>query len=317
MRYNDEPGVQSEPTRHIRERLMTGASHYLIPHHIPVFMTTEIVFDEHQHPFIVSVNSHAPRHWDAIAQEAERGTTALTNMQNIAEAVQSRVDGDRTIRIISNDTELSQYAHLERGLRAAGISAQRCSIKEIASTPETRQKHVALHLPLLLGTKGNRKAALDRTTFVIEPFAYLSSQFLFSMLTDPHYQKAVEEHILQGGGSFESLRAYLPKTIALSDAKRQHLPGSYLIKRALPLSSQRTLGTYGSLNPYELNRHRETSIAQEAIAPSNVYVPQYGTGPFRCITVSYGGEILAMLGIIRLPANGSPARDVSIKITAG
>lgn len=301
----------------IRKQLLTGISSDLLPKHIPSFLTTEIVFDAEHHPYVVSVNGHSTRHWDVIAQEAQSGTTALTTVSHLIEAIRSRADDRQPIRILTDPSGSPRLQFLENQLNEAGISVLRYSIKDAAvwTLDPSAPKQTILDLPMLQGTKGNRKAVLANATVILEPFTHLSSQFLFSILTDPTYREFVSNRILHGA-STDHLGGYLPRTVSLNEGMQRADPTD-LIKRGLPLSSQRTLGSKESFNPTELERHRHTYVAQQKIAPKTAYVPNHGIGPFRCIVVSYGGIVVAAVGIVRLFADDSPERDITMKIAIG
>lgn len=314
---NEIPDAQQHRAKQIRSSLLAGFSHDLLPRHIPVFMTTETIFDAQHRPYIVSINCHAPRHWDTLARETETGETALTTMQHVIDAIKCRTDDVRPVKIITDSSRRSRFPHLENRIHQAGLDTYSCTMKEAASPQEQiATKQLILDLPLLQGTKGDRKSILKDSSIIIEPFAHLSSQSVLAILTDPEHRDFIEEHLLHGG-SLGHLRAYLPDTVPLAHAGIRRIEDSYVVKNALPLSSQRTLGRFGQINPGELRRQRHAGIAQEAIESNRILVPTYGTGPFRCISISYGGNLLAAFGIVRIPANGIPAHDISVKIMAG
>lgn len=308
------PNEEQEIAEQIRSTLLVGSSHHLLPRHTPVFMTAETVFDADDHPYIVSINCHAPRHWDILAHETRSGETALTTMRNIIEVIRSRTHDGRAIKTITDPNGRSRFPNLEHALNQAGLKTDPCTIKEAASDQHTNIKQLVLDLPLLQGTKKDRKSILDHSSIIIEPFAHLSSQSVLAVLTDPRYHDFISEWILHGS-SPDHLRTYLPDTIPLGQSRP--IENSYIVKHASPLSSQRTLGRYGQISREELERQRHAGIAQQAITPKQVHVPAHGIGPFRCISVSYAGHLIAAFGVVRMPANGSPSHDISVKISVG
>lgn len=311
----------------MRNQILTGVpciDH--APNHIPVFMTTEIVLgqrkradneykDADAHPYIVSINAHSIRHWELIARQAAYHTTEITNPKEILDAIESRIDQDYAITTIRERQQRDPHPNLTNAIERRGYEMRHQDTYEVMDMIRQKKAVHLLDLPMLEGTKGRRSSIKKKARIVVEPFVHLSSQFLIALLSNAEnepIQDILMSGLLFNGASPLSIRQYLPKTYRLH---QKGIPLDYIVKRALPLAAQRSQGTYGNLPSSEIARHANTSVAQEPIVSIAREMPgSHKPCPLRLIFVSYGGLIKAGVAVVRLPANGSPERDVTVSI---
>lgn len=299
----------------VRSELRIGIPDILVDMtDIPVFLTTEIVFDADRHPYIVSINAHSARHWDAIVRHTEG--------RALIQAIRERSVSNQLI-IIKRPYGEHPYPALARALTDAGMTTTAQTMKEVADQAETyatqkdgmASKPCILELPMTQGNTPTRRLIQRNADIVLQPFTHLSSQHILALLSHPRHSAVRDALIVKYPfciTDLAELRAVIPETLPLS---AKGIPRNYLIKKAGPLTTQRVRKTYGSYTAEEIAASTATSVAQRPIQPLIVLFPHERIScPFRIIATSYGGRLLDMIGVAQTPTNGHPAQNLAVNI---
>lgn len=300
----------------IRDLLCADAPKPLVePLGTPLFLTTEIILDEDRDPYIVSVDAHSARHWENLIAFDER------NAKDLVEAIWDQLHG-RPLMIIVEARVCRCYPTLSTVLQEEGATvirrnmreAARLAEKALAQPDEPHAQPCIIEYPFMRGKKRQRRAIAKGADAIIQPFVHLSDQRILALLSRP-MPEGVRDTIAideESCSDLDRVRTSIPDTRIVS--ADEEIPENYVIKFASPLTSQRVLGTVGEIRPAYLSILARKTVAQQAVPCKKMHVHGHGDCPLRLIVASYGGSILSMIGIARIPANGQPSRDLAVRI---
>jgi hypothetical protein len=259
------------------------------------------------------MNAHSARHWDVMTTLSRPDPASITSTERLVDAINQRFRG-RDIVIIG-DADRTGYPHLTSALHRYGIQTMHQSFDE-TDRQSTKTWQCVFELPLLNGRRELCRRIHRKTSFVIEPYPHLSGQFVLALLSNAQQDIAVSD-ILQNRildeDALALLQLRIPKTYSLASTG---VPPDALVKAAPPLSSQRCLGRYDQIAPrIDLTECLYRFVAQERIAPFRIAIPNENNHcPVRLIFVSYRGEVLTGMAVVRIPSNGHPERDVALDL---
>lgn len=314
-----EPRVVSDLTapKAIQDLLRAGAPEPPAePVGTPLFLTTEIILDEERNPYIVSVDAHSARHWENLIAFDKQYENKLI------EAIQDWLE-ERPLTIIVDARIRRCYPTIGTVLQAKGATVIRRNIKEtarraehaLAQPDEPRARPCIIEYPFMRGKKHDRRAIAKGANMIIQPFAHLSDQRILALLSGS-MPKSVRDAIAineESCSDLDRVRVSIPDTRIVS--ANEEIPEGYVIKCADPLTSQRVFGTVEEIRPAYLSMLTRKVVAQRTIPCTKMHVHGHGDCLLRLIVASYGGNVLSMIGIARIPANGRPSRDFPVQIS--